>query len=73
MLRNPSPRIKPYARVSEISVNHDAHSFLTEARMMRGVLERLIAFNQIHAIIPPAALASVNEGTLYMPGKIRTW
>lgn len=35
--------------------------------MMSGVLERFMMRNQINDRIPPAALASVKDGTLYMP------
>lgn len=34
---------------------------------MSGVLDRFMTCSQIQARTPPAALASVNDGTLYMP------
>lgn len=39
----------------------------TEARMIRGVCFLCAIWIQYHANRPPAALASVNDGTLYMP------
>lgn len=40
---------------------------LTDATMMRGVVDCFRILSQYQLMMPPMARASVNDGTLYMP------
>lgn len=69
MLRNPSPRMNPFAsRQSKLQGIRPCA--LTDAITINGVLGRLSTFIQYQPSTPPTARARVNDGTLYIPGTI---
>lgn len=47
---------------------HGHVSSPTDARIIKGVLDRFMTCTQCQPKMPPIARANVNDGTLYMPG-----
>ena len=72
MLKNPSPRMKPYAGLAPGPVLPVTVKVvkLTDARIISGVLDRPLTVTQYQVPTPPMALAKVNDGTLYMPERL---
>jgi hypothetical protein len=74
----PSPRMNPYANNPLVNeedspkldreMGHNGYQILTDASTMSGVSSQ--PFLDLHHQLrtPPMVRASVNEGTLYMPG-----